>query len=1280
MGDKKKFGDLIKARISSFPSDHLVTTSRFWLQVKDVMSRDVITIGPNATVSSAAKIMAENSISCIIVLDNDDVVGILTETDFLKKTVAKKKGFDESRVAGVMSFPVESVSPDFSILEASRITTEKHIKRLPIIKDGQLMGVVTQTDLIRALTSYGMWWEVRDIMKTDVAGIQAKATVADAEEVMASRNISCIVVLRGEQVEGIFTERDLVKRVVAPRKDPKRVKIEQVMSSPAISIPPDCSVFSASGIMEKMNIRRLVVTEDERLCGIVTQTDIFVAVRNKLQAEELKKIRVLIIDDDQGDAEILQRYLSRCRRPTVKSEYAEDLPQALEKLADRHFGLVFLDNRLGGGITARHVLESFHEKNIDVPVIIVTAYGDQQTAVELMKMGAYDYITKDSLASELVEKIILNTAEQRMLKVMSELSVVVLRESEERYRRITNVITDYIFTVRLENGQPVETTHSSASVAVTGYSAEEFAADQYLWINMVHPEDQNAICEQASKCVSGEDVEPLEHRIVRKNGTVRWVKSTLVRHHDFDGELLSYDGLLQDITERKETEEKLDRKQKNLEAIFDAAPIGMLLVDENMVVRRVNKVIKRLVYKEYRQIINQRVGNSMACVNSTSDKRGCGYSPACGSCLLQKTIKGVLDSGIPVQAVAFQPTLKVDNKEVAPWLSISVEPTNIDGCRYAVVAINDITECKQAEEELKQAKERAERAQAALEQLNLQLEDSVERANLMAQEAVVADLAKSQFLANMSHEIRTPMNAIIGFSEVLTEEELTAEQKHHVAIIQESAQNLLSLINDILDISKIEAGKLSIEITNCSLEHLFAVVESLMRSSAKEKGLEFGILQCGQLPAQIRTDPVRLRQCLINLINNAIKFTEKGHIYVNVCMEKVNNEDYIRFDVEDTGIGIPADKVEMIFDVFTQADSGTTRKYGGTGLGLAVTKQLAHLLNGEITVTSEAGKGSVFSLVIPAGVDVKSESVFNKYDVANELSQWEDGSEDTRFAGRVLVAEDSPTNQRLINLLLERLGLEVTIVEDGKEAVDKALAEVFDLIFMDIQMPNMNGYEATKILRRKGVRTPIIAVTAHAMRGDKGKCISAGCDDYLAKPIDRGQLLGTIRKYLPSEESEVLSERIDSVRSEVDELSELCSDERPQETGASDSVNAANDESIINWASLVEICGNEEVIEEIVKIFLEDGPQCIELISEGIKAENPEDVRLYAHRLKGAARHISAGQLSKKVGRLERTGEEKDVAAATSVFDEVKEEFEKVMAFLSRADWVEIAKQRHSSE
>ncbi len=453
---------------------------------------------------------------------------------------------------------------------------------------------------------------------------------------------------------------------------------------------------------------------------------------------------------------------------------------------------------------------------------------------------------------------------------------------------------------------------------------------------------------------------------------------------------------------------------------------------------------------------------------------------------------------------------------------IAGQTVKLGGKEVIVGLFMDITERKRAEEEL--------------EQFNRQLEASIERANHLAQEATMADLAKSQFLANMSHEIRTPMNAIIGFSQILEEEELTDEQKHHVNIIRDSAAHLLKLLNDILDFSKIEADELDIEIVECALQKLFAVVESLMRPLAIEKGLAFEILQCSELPAQIRTDPVRLRQCLVNLVNNAIKFTEEGHVYVNVSLQEIDNEPYICFAVEDTGIGVPADKQELIFDEFIQIDESTTRRYNnGTGLGLAITKKLAHLLGGEATLTSEAGKGSIFSLTIPAGVDVELQPPFNKYDRVDQLERRPDTPEEAKFSGHVLVAEDSQTNQMLIRILLERLGLQVTIAEDGKEAVDKALDQQFHLIFMDMQMPNMNGYKAAKVLRRKGLKTAIVALTAYAMEGDDKKCLAAGCTDYIAKPIDRKTLLQVIRKYLPGK-SKALKDEIDTANSEVAEL------------------------------------------------------------------------------------------------------------------------------------------------
>ena len=324
----------------------------------------------------------------------------------------------------------------------------------------------------------------------------------------------------------------------------------------------------------------------------------------------------------------------------------------------------------------------------------------------------------------------------------------------------------------------------------------------------------------------------------------------------------------------------------------------------------------------------------------------------------------------------------------------------------------------------------------------------------MAAKAKAASVAKSQFLANMSHEIRTPMNAILGFGELLADETLTCKQRDYVDTIHDSSKHLLDLINDILDFSKIEAKQFEIEMIECSLGRILNFIESTMRFMAEKKSLDLKIVESDNLPERIRTDPARLRQCLINLTNNAIKFTKEGHVYVNVSLEDRDNQPYIRFDIEDTGIGIPKDKQKEIFEVFVQADGSTNRKYGGTGLGLAITKQLAELLGGELTVTSEVGTGSVFSIAIPAGLDVTKQSHLDIHATHTDPRIAE--TEQSGFFGHILVAEDAPTNQVLIKSLLERVGLQVTIVEDGNQTLQKVLTQQFDLIFMDIQMPNMH--------------------------------------------------------------------------------------------------------------------------------------------------------------------------------------------------------------------------------
>jgi CheY-like chemotaxis protein/HPt (histidine-containing phosphotransfer) domain-containing protein/two-component sensor histidine kinase len=515
------------------------------------------------------------------------------------------------------------------------------------------------------------------------------------------------------------------------------------------------------------------------------------------------------------------------------------------------------------------------------------------------------------------------------------------------------------------------------------------------------------------------------------------------------------------------------------------------------------------------------------------------------------------------------------------------------------------------------------------------------------------------------------MNAIIGFTDLLTETDSNdgTQQKEYLRLIRESSHNLLSLINDILDFSKIEAGKLNIEKSKCSLNSLLESIESMMQAQAMNKDIEFKVIEGSSVPSELISDETRLRQCLINLTSNAIKFTEQGHVYVRVTLQDIKNKPYIKFDIEDTGIGIPEEKQKAIFESFSQADTSTTRKFGGSGLGLTITKQLAEMLGGELTLSSEEGKGSVFTLTIPVGLKLKDLTPLDRDKVADNFDQNLNFNE-LSFEGKILVAEDSKANQILIKSLLKKLGLAVEIVDDGKKAVQKAESEEFDLIFMDMQMPNMNGYQAAEYLRRHNYHLPIIALTAHAMKGDDNKCINAGCNDYLPKPIDRSKLVKVLQEYLNNTDSDSVS-KVNNMESQINEMADMTKSGNNKE---GNKMNVENETVNINWKELMDICGDEELADEVCQVFKEDGPEMIESLKKALDNEDTENIKDAAHKLKGSSANIAAKDLSRNCLKIENAAGNENIEQCKQLYEQLKNEYDKLISFISEPDWMEKAK------
>ncbi len=500
--------------------------------------------------------------------------------------------------------------------------------------------------------------------------------------------------------------------------------------------------------------------------------------------------------------------------------------------------------------------------------------------------------------------------------------------------------------------------------------------------------------------------------------------------------------------------QELEKQKKTFQALYDHSKDGIALLDMQSNFIDINPAYSKMTGFTKEEILQK-------------------------SCLELTVEEDVEKSHIAMQEVLefgfiqnFQKHCKIKGDKV---LSVNMSMTHLENPERVLINVRDVTREEETKQTLLEAKKRAEEA----------------------------NLEKSSFLANMSHEIRTPMNGIIGLTHLVLQSDLDEKQKNYLQKIDTSAKLLLEIINDILDLSKIEAKKLALEKRDFVMSDIFASVENLLLFKAKEKGLDFQIDCTCECEAKLHGDSLRISQILINLLNNAMKFTHEGFVHLTISRK----ENLYRFEVEDSGIGMTREQQEKLFQAFMQADVSTTRKYGGTGLGLNISKHLVELMHGKIWVESEYGKGSRFIVEIP---------LENAKEAMREEEEKNYTEDDLKvFAGtKILLVEDNKTNQLLILGLLDESGIEIEIANNGKEAVDMFRANNFALILMDIQMPVMNGYEATALIREQNEEIPIIALTANAMSEDIEKTIEAGMNTHLGKPLNMHSFYKTLFQFL----------------------------------------------------------------------------------------------------------------------------------------------------------------------
>jgi PAS domain S-box-containing protein len=743
-----------------------------------------------------------------------------------------------------------------------------------------------------------------------------------------------------------------------------------------------------------------------------------------------------------------------------------------------------------------------------------------------------------------------------------------LRENEQRWRSLTEALPQLVWSATPDGACDY---FSAQWTEHTGFAEADLLG--WRWLETLHPEDREPTRQFWLGSVAERHPYDVEYRVRRRDGEYRWFKTRGVPIRDGSGTIIKWFGTCTDITDLRKTEEALRQSEERFRGTFENAAVGIAHTDLEGRFLRVNEKLCDILDYSREELLTRNIQDITCPEDWAADREQ-----------FRRLLRGEVPS--------FSRDKRYRRKDGSPvWVAVSVSlQRDAAGTPLNTISVvRDITHRKSLEMELRQAKEAAE----------------------------AANRAKDEFLANVSHEIRTPMNAILGMTELALETDLSEDQRQCLKTVKSAANNLLGIINDLLDFAKIEAGKLELDVADFSLRAAVGDTLRALAVRAHTKGLELISHVQPDVPDALIGDAGRLRQVLLNLVGNAIKFTDQGEVVVKVkqlqiadCRLQIEQTNLhsafciLQFEVRDTGIGIPRDKQKRIFRAFEQEDTSTTRKYGGTGLGLTIASQLVALMGGTIRVTSEPGQGSTFAFTVrfdlapppPETATLPPPVVLRDPPVLS-----------------ILVAEDNEFNGQLLDQLLARRGHRVRLVTNGREALALAEEGAFDLLLLDVHMPEMDGFQVAQAIRDReqaaGSHLPILALTARSRPEDRARCLASGMDDFLAKPIQAANLWAAI-------------DRVAETRPSAD---------RPGE-------------SLLDPGVLLAACGGDAaILEKLCQAFRARLPDHLKAVQEALRQRDAPRLREVAHKLTGmvAAFSTVAGDVASDLedhaaqGRLE---------------------------------------------